>query len=109
MVTLNVQVLVFPAASAAVTVTVFVPIGKAEPEGGSASRLSKVQLSVADTLKSTRTGQWPTATTVILVEQVTTGGVVSTRIGTSFEAEALQPEVLLTARWRVTLPEAPAV
>ena len=108
-VTLKAQVLVFPAESAAVTVTVFVPTGKAEPEGGCACKLSKVQLSVADTLKLTRAGQLPTAVTVILLEQVKDGGVVSIRIGTFLEVDALQSAALLTTRLRLTLPEAPAV
>jgi hypothetical protein len=46
-VTLKVQVLVFPAASVAVQVTVLVPTGKVVPEGGLQTAVTPGQLSVA--------------------------------------------------------------
>ena len=44
---LNVQFVVFPEVSVAVQVTVLVPFGKDEPEGGLQLRVTPGQLSVA--------------------------------------------------------------
>ena len=52
-VTVNVQVDLLPAASVAVEVTVVMPIGKAEPEGGLETTVTPGQLSVAVTVKFT--------------------------------------------------------
>ena len=48
-VTVNVQLAVLPAASVAVLVTVVVPFGKVEPEGGLLTTVTPGQLSVAVT------------------------------------------------------------
>jgi hypothetical protein len=45
-VTVNVQVAVLPEASVAVQVTVVVPFGKVEPEGGVQEKVTPGQLSV---------------------------------------------------------------
>ena len=45
-VTVNVQLLVLPAASVAVQVTIVSPLSKVEPEGGLQATLTSVQLSV---------------------------------------------------------------
>jgi hypothetical protein len=52
-VTENEQLLVLPAASVAVTVTVVVPLGKTEPEGGLLTMVTSEQLSVAVGVKFT--------------------------------------------------------
>ena len=67
--------LVLPLTSMATLVTVVVPTGKAEPLAGVLNKLSKAQLSVASTLKVTLLEHEPaSASTVIFVEQVITGG-----------------------------------
>ena len=77
-VTVKVQVLVFSAASYAVTVTVVVPMGKTEPEAGEAVTVGLASTtSVALTVKSTTLPAELVASTVMLVEHVTTGAVVS--------------------------------
>lgn len=58
-VTVKVQWLALPAASVAVQVTVVVPIGNAEPEGGWQTTLTPGQLSTADTAKFTTAEHWP--------------------------------------------------
>ena len=50
-VTVKEQLAVFPDASVAVAVTVVVPFGKLEPDGGFATTVTPGQLSVAVTLK----------------------------------------------------------
>ena len=77
-VTVNVQVLVFKAVSYAVTVTVVTPIGKTEPEAGEAVTVGLGSTeSVALTVKSTTLPAELVASTVMLVEHVTAGAVVS--------------------------------
>ena len=53
MVTVNVQRFVFPEASVATLVTVVVPTGKVEPDGGVETTVTLPQLSVALTKKVT--------------------------------------------------------
>jgi hypothetical protein len=52
-VTVNVQLAVLPAASVAVLVTVVVPFGKTEPDGGLLTMVTSEQLSVAVGVKFT--------------------------------------------------------
>ena len=52
-VTVNEQLLELPAASVAVTVTVVVPLGKTEPDGGLLTMVTSEQLSVAVGVKFT--------------------------------------------------------
>ena len=68
--TLKVQVFVLPATSVAVTVTVFVPSAKAEPDGGFATALESAQLSLPDTTKVTTAEQPLVAVTVMFDEQI---------------------------------------
>ena len=107
-VTLKVQVLVLWAELDAVTVTTLVPTGKADPEGGFAVTLAKEQSSLPEMVNVTTAGQLPVAVTVILVEHVASGGVMSSAIGTFVEPVALQPAALLMRRVKPTLPDAPA-
>ena len=76
MVTVNVQRLVFPAASVATLVTVVVPIGKVEPDGGVETTVTLPQLSVALTKKVTLLRlHWPgSAAKLILAGQRTMFG-----------------------------------
>jgi hypothetical protein len=73
-VTVNVQLDVLPEASVAVTVTVEVPTGKAEPEAGLATTLKPAQLSVPVATKFTTAEHWPGALhTVTLAGHCTVG------------------------------------
>jgi hypothetical protein len=83
--TLNVQVAILPEASVAVQVTVVVPTGKVEPDGGLQTAVTPGQLSVAVTMKLTgplvvAIGQETTATAFMLPGQVITGGVLSVTV-----------------------------
>jgi len=74
-VTVNEQVAVLPAASVAVAVTVVVPTGNVDPDGGVATTVSPGQLSLDVTEKFTIAEHWPASLlTVILAGQVTVGG-----------------------------------
>jgi len=74
-VTVKEQVAVFPDASVAVAVTVVVPFGKVEPEGGFAVTVTPAQLSVAVTAKLTGAEHCPaTQGTLIFAGQVIVGG-----------------------------------
>jgi hypothetical protein len=73
-VTLNEQVAVFPEASVAVQVTVFVPIGNVLPEEGAHKTVTPGQLSVADAVNVTAAPHTPgSLLTVIFDGQVITG------------------------------------
>src|SRR4051812_24459868 len=76
-VTVNEQMLVFPAMSRAVTTTGVVPTGNEEPDGGELVMVRLPQLSLPDGAKKTTAGQLPVAVTVMLPGQVTVGGVTS--------------------------------
>jgi hypothetical protein len=77
-VTLNVQVLVLPAASVALACTVVVPTGKLDPDAWSSSTGAAEQLSFAVTAKVTLAAHVPgTALTLMSPGQVITGGVLS--------------------------------
>ena len=71
MVTVNVQRLVLPAVSVATLVTVVVPTGNVEPEGGVETTVTLPQLSVALTKKVTLLRlHWPgSAAKLIFVGQ----------------------------------------
>ena len=84
-VTVKLQVAVFPDASVAVQVTVVVPIGKAEPDGGLHNTVTPGQLSEAVGGRNVVTtlveaGQVTAVTFVILAGQVIVGGCVSTTV-----------------------------
>jgi hypothetical protein len=81
-VTVKVQLASLPAASVAVAVTVVVPTGKVEPEGGEDTTVTAVQLSVALTVNITLLAEhWPGAAfTVIFDGHWITGSVVSRMI-----------------------------
>ena len=77
-VTLNVQELVLPVASVAVTVTSVVPTGNVLPEAGTLEVVTPGQLSVVVDEKVTTASHWPgILLTVISAGQVTTGASVS--------------------------------
>ena len=80
--TLNVQVAVFPAASVATAVTVVLPGGNAEPDGGVVATVTPGQLSEAiGTGKLTTTELAPgDAKTVTFAGHVIAGGWVSTTV-----------------------------
>jgi len=72
--TVNAQVSMLPLESVAVQVTVFVPLGRIEPEGGVQTSEAVPQLSVAFAAKATRASQRPcSALTTMLVGQVIVG------------------------------------
>ncbi len=76
------QVAVLPEASVAVQVTVVVPIGMAEPDGGTQATVTPGQLSVAVgggkvTTVAVGAGQAGAATAMMFVGQVIVGGCVS--------------------------------
>src|SRR5258708_31082876 len=58
-VTLKLQLAVFPAASVAVQVSVFVPVPKLEPLAGTQATVTPGQLSVAVAAKFTTAPHWP--------------------------------------------------
>src|SRR5258707_5030471 len=65
---------VFPGASVAVQVTVFVPVAKLEPLGGTQTSATPGQLSVAVAAKFTIALHWPGAVLVVMFPgQDTTG------------------------------------
>ena len=107
-VTLNMQVLVFPAVSRAVTLTCVVPTGNDEPDGGALVMVTLLQLSNAVGVKTTTAGQLPVAVTVILPGQVTVGRITS-KVDTFVEFAVVQPAALLMRNVRPTLPLGPAV
>jgi hypothetical protein len=77
-VTLKLQVAEFPAASLAVAVTVVVPTGKTEPDGGLLVTFGTEQLSVALTIKLTMAAHEPTgALTTMSAGQLMLGAVLS--------------------------------
>jgi hypothetical protein len=80
--TLNVQFAMLPETSVALQVTVVVPTGKGEPDGGVQTTPGVPQLSVAVTMKLTgplvvAIGQEATAAVFMSPGQVITGGVLS--------------------------------
>src|SRR5215510_3785529 len=75
--TLKVQVLVLLDKSQATRFTMFVPSGKEEPVPGVTTRLLRPQLSVAEALKLTTTGQVPRLLVVMSAGQKTVGNCVS--------------------------------
>src|SRR5881397_2365513 len=77
-VTLKTQLSVFPDASVAAEVTVVVPLGKLEPEGGVEVRVTPGQLSLAVALKLTTAEHWPGSVPVTMsAGQITFGFSVS--------------------------------
>ena len=102
-VTVKEQVLELPAASCARTFTRFVPTGNAEPVPGVTARLVSPQLSVAETLKVTTTGQLPVALTMMLDGQERLGACVS-RTMTSWLQVFDNPTLSLTVHVTVFVP-----
>ena len=77
-VTVKEQEAVFPCESVAMLLTMVVPFGKVEPEGGVERTVAEPQVSVAVTVKFTTAEHWPASLfTVMFGGHVTTGGVVS--------------------------------
>ena len=73
-VTVKEQLAVFPEPSVAVAVTVVVPFGKVEPDGGFATTVTPGQLSAAVTVKLTNAEHCPAAAgTLIFAGQVMLG------------------------------------
>jgi hypothetical protein len=80
-VTVNVQVPVLLEASVAVHVTVVVPFGKVDPDGGAHATVAPGQLSLADAEKLTTAEHRPESLDfVTLAGQVAVGGVLSTTV-----------------------------
>src|SRR5215216_7667818 len=79
-VTVNEQVAVLPDASVVVAVTVVVPIGNTEPDGGLLTTVTGEQLSVAVTAKFTIAVHKPEAGTLMFGGQLITGGVLSATV-----------------------------
>lgn len=74
-VTVNEQFAVFPLASVAMAVTVVVPIGNVDPDGGATTSATPGQLSAAITVKLTTAEHWPAALLTVMFEgQTTVGG-----------------------------------
>ena len=77
-VTVNEQLAVFPDVSVAVAVTVVVPFGNVDPDGGAATTVTPGQLSVAVTANvTTAEHRFGSFALVIFAGQVITGGCVS--------------------------------
>jgi hypothetical protein len=94
-VTVKEQLAVLPEASVAVQLTVVVPFGKLEPDGGVHTTPTPGQLSVALAVKLTFAAHCPGAVLVLIFAgQVTVGGVWSTT---------------LTLNWQVSLFPAASV
>ena len=79
-VTVKAQLAVLPDASVAVHVTVVVPTGKQEPDGGSHTTVTpgRLSLAVAEKLTTTHRSLIVADFAVTLAGQVIVGGVVST-------------------------------
>ena len=74
-VTLNMQVRVLPAASVALLVTVDVPSGKVEPDGGLETTVTAEQSSLARILKFTTAEQLPGSLGAVMLDgQTIVGG-----------------------------------
>jgi len=74
-VTVKEQLAVLPEPSVAVAVTVVVPFGNVEPDGGLATTVTPGQLSAAATLKLTNAEHCPAAQAVLMFAgQVILGG-----------------------------------
>ena len=102
-VTVNEQLAVLPLGSVAVAFTVVVPTGNVDPDGGVATTLTGVQLSVAVTLKLTTAEHRPVSLlTVMFVGHVITGGVTSVTVTVN---EQLEAETLPEASVAVQLTE----
>jgi hypothetical protein len=93
MITWNVQLLLLPAPSVAVQVTLLVPLLNVEPEGGTQLVVATEQLSVALALYVTLLrAQRPTSVfSVRLVGQVTVGGSVSLMVTVNEQVFVLLP------------------
>ena len=106
-VTVKLQVAVFPDASVAVQVTVFVPIGNVAPDSGLHNVVTPGQLSVAVGVKFTATplaaGQVTAVTAVILAGQVIVGGCVSMTVMVKAQLAVL-PEASATEQVTVVVP-----
>jgi hypothetical protein len=91
-----VQVAILLEASVAVQLTVVVPAGKVEPEGGVQTTVGVPQLSVAVTMKlavaPVAIGQEATAAAFMLPGQLSTGGVLSVTVTVN---EQLGPAVVV--------------
>ena len=106
-VTVNVQVLLLPALSRAVFVTVVVPTGNANPLNGWLVMFVTAQLSVAVTVNATLLVHIPDAAFAVrLVGHVRTGGSKSW-IATDFEQAPMQPGASVTCRASRKLPDEP--
>jgi hypothetical protein len=109
--TLNEQVAVLPEASVAVQVTVVVPTGKVEPEGGTQATVTPGQLSAAVgggkvTTEPLVAGQVGAVTATTLVGQVIEGGCVSltVMVNEQFDVRAISTDL---ARISLLPPIAP--
>ena len=100
----NEHMLVFPAASVATAVTVVVPFGNAEPDGGVATTLTPGQLSVAVTTKLTTAEHRPGAAgTVMFAGHVIAGGWPSFTVTVNEQLEVF-PDVSVATLVTVVTP-----
>src|SRR5260221_7583559 len=96
--TLKLQLAVFPAASVAVQVTVFVPVPKLEPLVGTQATVTPGQLSVAVAAKFTTGPHWPgTVLVVMFAGQVRMGISMSSTVTLKLQVAVL-PEASVAAQ-----------
>jgi hypothetical protein len=101
------QVAVLPEPSVAVAVTVVVPFGKVEPDGGLDTTTTPGQLSVEPTLKLTTAEQRPgSVETVMLAGQLMAGASVSLTVTVKLqeELEGTTETAALSAQVTVVVP-----
>ena len=106
-VTVNEQLDELPAESVAVELTVVVPLGNVEPEGGLDTTTTPAQLSEEPTLKLTTAEQRPGAAgTVMLAGQVMAGASVSFTVTVKLqeELEGATETAALSAQATVVVP-----
>lgn len=103
-VTVNIQLDVLPLASIAVAVTVVVPTGKVDPDGGLATTDTPGQLSEAITVKFTTAEHCPVVLPTVMFDgQVIDGGWLSL-IVTVNEQLAVLPDASATEQLTVVVP-----
>lgn len=102
--TVKLQVAVLPDVSVAVTVTVVVPFGNVEPDGGLATTVTPGQLSDPLTLKVTTLEHCPAVVVVtIFAGQVTVGACVSLIVTVNEQLPVL-PLASVTVQLTVVVP-----
>jgi hypothetical protein len=99
-VTVKLQEAVLPEVSVAVQVTVVVPSGKVDPDGGLQTTVATPQLSVATGAKVTTAGH---AALVMGAGQVIFGGSVSTTVTVKLHVAVL-PDVSVAVQRTVVVP-----